>query len=137
MIKKNKPLKPDDISPGTTVKIDGKAVTIDDPQLVKELMNGEKPCYGIKITEKFLLQNGFTLKGKTFILLHLGNTIKARRMMGHFRFQIFGEPLHENMHAPYHEDFIYHVHHLESICRTCRISKKWTIPEDDSQEKEV
>lgn len=135
--KKRKTLKTDDISPGTTVEINGKSVILNDPQLINELMNGKKNCYGIKITERFLRQNGFILMGKTFILQHLGNTIKVKKMMGHFRFQIFGEPLHDNMYAPYHEDFIYHVHHLESVCKTCRISKRWTIPEENNQEKEA
>ena len=133
--RQGKKINPEHLSMGLTVSVNGTPVTIETPETLNALISGEIPCHGIRITERFLKLNGFEQKGKKLILKTHGNEISVSRMMHHYRIHIWGEPLHDGFYCPSFEDYIVHVHELQTACRLCRVIKTWIIPENDEQVK--
>lgn len=114
---------------GLTVCIGGKPVTVKSPEALYSIMARNVRCVGIPITEGFLTENGFVLRGKTYILKIHGNEITARPDRGVFRFHITGEPLHDGFLCPTASDNYRFVHELQNACLLCRTKVDWKFPD--------
>lgn len=120
-----KAINKEELRIGITLSTDDGPFEIDSYE--KMLVAFYKDCRGIRITEELLEANGFQKKGNSYILRHLGCTVKIKKSCGHYRCDISGEPLHEGLYAPVLLDFVFYLHQLQNACLACRIYKKWVV----------